>query len=301
MPVGLEKALRLHLHLISDSTGETVTMTARAAVSQFEDVVPVEHVWFFVRTRAQLDKVLSIIAMMPGMVIFTLVSPDLRRLLEDRCAQMNVPCVAVLDAVMNALTDTLGSSGRPKIGKQHEMDAGYFSRIAAMDFAMRHDDGQMPERLDDADVVLVGVSRTSKTPTCVYLANRGIKAANVPIVPDMPQLPYLAELKRPLVVGLTINADHLASIRRNRQKYLGVGDEGQYGGDYAQAERVRDELVMARRMFAKFDWPHIDVTRRSVEETAAAVLQLLQDRREPSLRENPKTSVAAADWLQDED
>jgi regulator of PEP synthase PpsR (kinase-PPPase family) len=293
--------LRLHLHLISDSTGETVTTVARAAVSQFEDVVPVEHVWFFVRTRAQLEKVLSIIGMMPGMVIFTLISPDLRQLLQERCEQMNVPCVPVMDAVMNALTQMVGSSGMPKIGKQHEMDAGYFSRIAAMDFAMRHDDGQAPERLDEADVVLVGVSRTSKTPTCVYLANRGIKAANVPIVPDMPQLHYLQKLKRPLVVGLTINADHLTSIRRNRQKHMGVGDEGQYGGDYAESDRVREELVAARRMFVRFGWPEIDVTRRSVEETAAAVLQLLQDRREPGLESGAKAPLAAADWLQDGD
>jgi regulator of PEP synthase PpsR (kinase-PPPase family) len=293
--------LRLHLHLISDSTGETVTTVARAAVSQFEDVVPVEHVWFFVRTRAQLEKVLSIIGMMPGMVIFTLISPDLRQLLQERCEQMNVPCVPVMDAVMHSLTQMVGSSGMPKIGKQHEMDAGYFSRIAAMDFAMRHDDGQAPDRLDEADVVLVGVSRTSKTPTCVYLANRGIKAANVPIVPDMPQLHYLEKLKRPLVVGLTINADHLTSIRRNRQKHMGVGDEGQYGGDYAESDRVREELVMARRMFARFGWPEIDVTRRSVEETAAAVLQLLQARREPGLESGTKAPLAAADWLQDGD
>jgi regulator of PEP synthase PpsR (kinase-PPPase family) len=293
--------LRLHLHLISDSTGETVTTVARAAVSQFEDVVPVEHVWFFVRTRAQLEKVLSIIGMMPGMVIFTLISPDLRQILQERCAQMDVPCVPVLDVVMNALTQMVGSSGMPKIGKQHEMDAGYFSRIAAMDFAMRHDDGQAPDRLDEADVVLVGVSRTSKTPTCVYLANRGIKAANVPIVPDMPQLRYLEKLKRPLVVGLTINAEHLTSIRRNRQKHMGVGDEGQYGGDYAEADRVREELVMARRMFRRFGWPEIDVTRRSVEETAAAVLQFLQARRDPALVTGPRTSIAAADWLQDDE
>lgn len=294
-------SLRLHLHLISDSTGETVTTVARAAVSQFEDVVPVEHVWFFVRTRAQLEKVLSIIGMMPGMVIFTLISPDLRRLLQESCGQMNVPCVPVMDAVMTSLTQMVGSSGLPKIGKQHQMDDIYFSRIAAMDFAMRHDDGQVPDRLDDADVVLVGVSRTSKTPTCVYLANRGIKAANVPIVPDMPQLAYLERLRRPLIVGLTINAEHLTSIRRNRQKHMGVGEDGQFGGDYAESERVREELIMARRMFARYGWPEIDVTRRSVEETAAAVLQLLQAHRNPALGSGPKAPIAAADWLQDGD
>jgi regulator of PEP synthase PpsR (kinase-PPPase family) len=278
--------LRLHLHLISDSTGETVTTVARAAVSQFEDVVPVEHVWFFVRTRAQLEKVLSIIGMMPGMVIFTLISPDLRQLLQERCEQMNVPCVPVMDAVMNALTQMVGSSGMPKIGKQHEMDAGYFSRIAAMDFAMRHDDGQAPERLDEADVVLVGVSRTSKTPTCVYLAHRGVRAANIPIVAERSQLEQVEKLRRPLVVGLTINPDALVQIRRNRQQMLGLeqDDLGSYGGDYADIERVRAELVLARRLFARNHWPEIDVTKRSVEETAATIYQMIQVRQQPELK-----------------
>jgi hypothetical protein len=279
------QALRLHLHLISDSTGETVTTVARAAVSQFEDVVPVEHVWFFVRTRAQLEKVLTIIETLPGLVIFTLVSPELRFFLQERCRACGVPCVPVLDAVMNALTGLLGSAGRPQIGRQHAMDEDYFSRIAAMDFTMRHDDGQYAEELDDADVVLVGVSRTSKTPTCVYLAHRGIKAANVPLVPDLPQLPILERLTRPLIVGLTINPMQLAEIRRNRQKLLGVddGQHGRFGGAYADLERIREELTYARRLFARHDWPEIDVTKRSVEETAATIYQLFQARSFPEI------------------
>jgi regulator of PEP synthase PpsR (kinase-PPPase family) len=193
--------VRLHLHLISDSTGETVTTVARAAVSQFEDLVAVEHVWFFVRSKPQLDKVLTIVEALPGLVVFTLVSPELRHLLQERCRLLGVPCVAVLDPVMAALTNLIGSAGPPQIGRQHAMDEGYFSRIAAMDFAMRHDDGQFVDELEDADVVLVGVSRTSKTPTCVYLANRGLKAGNVPLVPDNPQVAALEKLRRPLVVG----------------------------------------------------------------------------------------------------
>jgi hypothetical protein len=273
------------MHLISDSTGETVTTVARAAVSQFDDVVPVEHVWFFVRTRAQLEKILGIIDALPGLVIYTLVSPELRHLLQDRCRSLNVPCVPVLDSVMNALTALLGSAGRPKIGRQHAMDDSYFSRIAAMDWAMRHDDGQFADELDEADVVLVGVSRTSKTPTCVYLANRGIKAANVPVVKDMPQVALLESLRRPLIVGLTINPEALVQIRESRQRMLGLsgGDGGRYGGDYADIERIRQELLVARRLFARNNWPEIDVTRRSVEETSASVYQMLQGRRQPEL------------------
>jgi regulator of PEP synthase PpsR (kinase-PPPase family) len=278
--------LRLHLHLISDSTGETVTTVARAAVSQFEEVVPIEHVWFFVRTRAQLEKVLAIIEALPGLVIFTLVSPELRHLLQETCRALNVPCVPVLDCVMNALTRLLGTAGRPQVGRQHALDEGYFTRIAAMDFTMRHDDGQNMENLDEADVVLVGVSRTSKTPTCVYLAHRGIKAANVPIVTEQAQLDILEKLRHPLVVGLTINPDLLAQIRRNRQKMLGLegGDADRFGGDYTDLDRIRRELVFARRLFARNNWPELDVTRRSVEETAATIYQMLQVRQRPAYK-----------------
>lgn len=277
--------MRLHVHLISDSTGETVTTVARAAVSQFEDVVPVEHVWFFVRTRSQLEKVLAIVEALPGLVIFTLVSPELRFFLQERCRLCGVPCVPVLDTVMNALTALLGSAGRPQIGRQHAMDEDYFSRIAAMDFTMRHDDGQYPEELDDADVVLVGVSRTSKTPTCVYLAHRGIKAANIPLVLDLPQLPILERLTRPLIVGLTINPAQLVEIRRTRQKMLGLEgiEQGRLGGDYADLERIREELRFARRLFARNGWPEIDVTKRSVEETSATIYQLVQARGNPEI------------------
>jgi regulator of PEP synthase PpsR (kinase-PPPase family) len=274
------------MHLISDSTGETVTTVARAAVSQFEDVVAVEHVWFFVRTKPQLDKVLAIVEALPGLVIFTLASPELRHLLQERCRQLSLPCVPVLDSVMNALAGLLGSAGRPLIGRQHALDEGYFSRIAAIDFAMRHDDGQSIEGLDDADVVLVGVSRTSKTPTCVYLAHRGIKAANVPIVADQARLDGLENLRRPLIVGLTINPELLAQIRRNRQQMLGLepGDAGRFGGDYAEVNQIRKELVLARRLFARNRWPEIDVTKRSVEETAASIYQMLQVRQQPELK-----------------
>jgi regulator of PEP synthase PpsR (kinase-PPPase family) len=278
--------LRLHVHLISDSTGETVTTVARAAVSQFEEVVPVEHVWFFIRTRQQLEKVLAIVEALPGLVIFTLASPELRHALQERCRTLSLPCVPVLDSVMNALAGLLGSAGRPQVGRQHQLDEGYFSRIAAIDFAMRHDDGQGFDDVEDADVVLVGVSRTSKTPTCVYLAHRGIRAANIPIVAERSQLEQVEKLRRPLVVGLTINPDALVQIRRNRQQMLGFeqDDLGRYGGDYADIERVRAELVLARRLFARNNWPEIDVTKRSVEETAATIYQMIQVRQQPELK-----------------
>jgi regulator of PEP synthase PpsR (kinase-PPPase family) len=271
--------VRLHLHLVSDSTGETVTTVARAGMSQFDGVVPVEHVWSFVRTRAQVDQVLSMVKALPGLVIFTLVSPNLRQALQEGCHALNTPCVPILDGVIGALTSLIGAEMRPQIGRQHAMDAGYFSRIEAMNFMLRHDDGQCAWKLNQADLVLVGVSRTSKTPTSIYLANRGIKVANVPVVPDLPVPAELESLKGPLVIGLTINPDALVQIRINRLRQLRSEverDHPWFGGDYAEIERVRAELVYARRLFARHGWPVIDVTRRSVEETAAAIFQLMQ-------------------------
>jgi [pyruvate, water dikinase]-phosphate phosphotransferase / [pyruvate, water dikinase] kinase len=286
--------LRVHLHLVSDSTGETVTTVARACVAQFEGVIPVEHVWSFVRTRAQVDQVLSVVKALPGVVIYTLISPELRQALHEGCRTLNIPCVAVLDGVLSALSSLLGAETRPQVGRQHALDAGYFSRIDAMTFMLRHDDGQCAEELEQADVVLVGVSRTSKTPTSIYLANRGVKVANIPVVPDCPMPPELEGLSRPLVVGLTISPEPLVQIRMNRLRQLQLEDAprtsalGHVEGNYAELERVRAELVHARRLFARHGWPVIDVTRRSVEETAAAIFQLLQ------AREGPRVSPAEA-------
>ncbi len=271
--------MRLHMHLVSDSTGETVTTVARAGISQFDGVIPVEHVWSFVRSRAQVEQVLSMVKALPGVVIYTMVSPDLRKTLDDGCRELKVPCVPILDGVFKALSGVLGAETRQQIGRQHAMDDGYFSRIEAMDFMLQHDDGQCPWDLNDADIVLVGVSRASKTPTCIYLANRGLKTANVPVVMDCPLPKELDSLTHPLVVGLTINPEPLVQIRSNRLKQMERGGTAlRVSDNYTEVERVRAELVYARRLFARYDWPVIDVTRRSVEETAAAVFQLYQGR-----------------------
>jgi regulator of PEP synthase PpsR (kinase-PPPase family) len=260
-----------------------VITVARAGVSQFDGVIPVEHVWSFVRNRAQVDQVLTMVKALPGVVIFTLVSPDLRQALQEGCRKLNTPCVPILDGVFDALSRLLGAESRPQIGRQHAMDDGYFSRIDAMNFMLHHDDGQAVRDLDQADLVLVGVSRTSKTPVSIYLANRGIKVANVPVVPDCPLPAELEQVTRPLVVGLTINPEPLVQIRMSRLRQLRAEQPRggkRFDGDYAELERVREELAHARRLFARHGWPVIDVTRRSVEESAAALLQLLRARDE---------------------
>ena len=265
-----------HLHLISDSTGETVGSVARACLVQFENVKVVEHVWSLVRTKGQLEKVVQAIEATPGPVIFTLIDTKLRDFLQERCRRLGIACVSVLDPVMSELGRHFHSSSSAAPGRQHMMDAEYFARIDAMHYTLAHDDGQGLHDLERADVVLTGPSRTSKTPTCVYLANRGIKAANVPLVPHAQPPQELLDLRRPLVVGLITEPERLVQIRRSRLRLL----QDEIETDYTDIDLVEDEIRKARRLFSRHEWPVIDVTRRSIEETAAAVMQKLNERRE---------------------
>lgn len=269
--------IRVQLHLVSDATGETIHSVARACFAQFEGVEAVEHNWTLIRTIGQMEKVLANIAENPGVVMFTIVSDTLRRALRDGCRRLQMPCIPVLDPVLASLANHLGIQSRGQPGRQHELDAEYFHRIDAMTFALSHDDGQSVWDLKDADVVLVGVSRSSKTPTCMYLANRGVNAANIPIVPDIPLPPELFALDAktgPLIVGLTKDAESLVQIRHHRLRLLSEDTET----DYIDPEIVRREIAMARRVCSENNWPVIDVARRSIEESAAAIMQLLEKR-----------------------
>ncbi|MFY7960478.1 MAG: pyruvate, water dikinase regulatory protein [Elsteraceae bacterium] len=264
----------VHIHLVSDATGESVRSVGRACLVQFPDLKPVEHMWSLVRTRVHLERVLAGIAADPGPVLFTMVDDDMRDVLRDGCRKLSVPIIPILDPVIGALGNYLGMPSMSVPGKQHALDAEYFKRIDAMTFALIHDDGQSPWSLEDADVVLVGVSRTSKTPTCMYLANRGFKAGNIPIVPGVALPPELFTLKRPLVIGLTTDPARLVQVRSQRLRSLQQDEDA----DYADIDLIKAEVVAARRLFNDQGWPSIDVTRRSIEETAAAILQLLTKR-----------------------
>jgi regulator of PEP synthase PpsR (kinase-PPPase family) len=258
-----------HMHLVSDATGETVNSVARACLVQFAGVEPIEHVWTLIRTKGQMVKVLARIEENPGAVLFTIVNDELRNVLVEGCRQLSVPCIPVLDPVIHTLAAYLQVEIRGRPGLQHALDAEYYHRIDAMNYVLTHDDGQCGAELNQADVVLVGVSRTSKTPTCIYLANRGIKAANVPVVPGCPLPDELLDLTRPLVVGLTKDPVRLVQLRRNRLRMISQGGEET---DYTDLESVREEVAMARRLCSKHGWRVIDVTRRSIEETAATIL-----------------------------
>jgi regulator of PEP synthase PpsR (kinase-PPPase family) len=265
-----------HLHLVSDSTGETLTTVAHAAAAQYSNVSPIEHVYPLIRTQKQLDRVLVEIEEAPGIVLYTLLDPELTGRLEEKCNELSLPCRSILGPVLRVFQSYLGATTTPRVGAQHTLNAEYFKRIDALNYTMLHDDGQHIDDLEQADVVLVGVSRTSKTPTSIYLANRGIKTGNVPLVPGVPLAPEVEKLARPLVVGLYASPERIVQIRENRLLGLKAHrDDDRYIDKVAVAE----EVAYSRRLCTKHGWPLIDVTRRSIEETAAAVVKLLNERR----------------------
>ncbi len=265
-----------HLHLVSDATGETLTTIAKAASVQYSQFRPIEHVHPLVRTRRQVDRVLQEVEQAPGVVLYTVVNEDLAQVIEARCAELNLPCLAVLQPIMQVFESYLGAPKTPTVAGQHVLDADYFRRIDALNFTMAHDDGQLPDDLNRADIVILGISRTSKTPTSIYLAQRGYKTANVPIVPEIPLPPALTEPHSAFIVCLIAQADRIAEVRRNRAMVLGDRDLK----EYVDRDRILAEIAFTRRTCAKNGWPVIDVTRRSIEETAATIIKLLHDRRE---------------------
>lgn len=260
-----------HLHLISDATGETLLAAGRAASAQYKDARAIEHIYPLVRTEKQLQKVFDEIDSEPGIILYTIVDQNLARLIDERAATMGLPCVSVLEPVLSVFQSYLGTPAGRRVGAQHVLDADYFRRIDALNFTMEHDDGQLPADIDDADIVIIGISRTSKTPTSIYLANRGIKTANIPIVLGVPMPDELIRAKRPLIVGLIATVERISHVRQNRL----LGAAGAYSSaDYVDRATIAEELAYARQICTRHNWPLIDVSRRSIEETAAAIVAL---------------------------
>jgi len=262
-----------HVHLVSDSTGETLVATSHASVAQFPHGIPVERLHALVRSVAQLERALESIENYPGIVFYTLVNPDHRRQLEERCAKLNIPAVSILDPALASLGRYLGAPMSSEIGAQRTMNEEYFSRISALDFAMAHDDGKNIDGLEAAEIILIGISRTSKTPTCIYLANRGFRAGNIPLVPGTDLPARVSEFKKPFIVGLVSSPGRIVEIRKQRLSGLGQDETTSYVGE----EEVRAEMLAAKRLFAKNRWPVVDTTRRSIEESAARIINLYQD------------------------
>ena len=259
-----------HLHLVSDATGETLIAVSRAVAAQFDNISSIEHLYPLVRSAAQLDGVIAEIEAAPGMVLFTLVDLELAEKIEAACRAIGAPCLSVLHPILTLFQSYLGAAANPRPGAQHILNADYFKRIDALNYTMMHDDGQMVETYDEADVLLIGVSRSSKTPTSIYLANRGIKTANIPMVPNVPLPKSVFSLKHPLIVGLIASPERIIQIRQNRLEALHADPDS----PYVDRLIVCEEVAQSRRLFVQYGWAVIDVTRRSIEETAAAIIDL---------------------------
>lgn len=275
-----KKLNQYYFHLVSDATGTTLLGLSRACTAQFEGMEAIQKFWPLVRTQRQLDRVIRKITKYPGPVIFTLVDKKMRHRLQERCDELGLPCVSVLDPIIRGLSTHLGVRAKNVPGLQHTMNDSYFKRIAAIDFAIRFDDGKCLKGLGEADVILVGVSRTSKTPTSVFLSRCGIKAANIPLVPGVDIPPEDFAFEGPLYIGLTAAHDRLVQIRRNRlradKEAKGLFEEN----TYLDEQGIKDEIRDARRLFSDHGWPVIDVTKRSIEETSAEIMTLLQTYKE---------------------
>jgi hypothetical protein len=265
----------INLHLISDSTGETLSAVSRAVLSQFEDVETNDFIWPLIRTKAQIQKVKESISKNPGIVLYTILEDYLTEDLRNHCAYLKVPCISVLSRIISEFSNYLERDISHTIGRQHILDSEYFSRVEAINYTINHDDGQSTWDLYEADIVIIGVSRTSKSPTSVYLSCRGYKTANVPFVgiDTIPKNIY--DLKKPLIIGLTINPEKLIQIRKNR--LISMGEE--QNSSYVDIEKVKSEIAESRKLFAKLDCITIDVTKRSVEETAAKIVQIYQSKK----------------------
>lgn len=263
----MEYQRKLHLHLVSDSTGETLDGLVQAALVQFEGVETIKHYWPLIRSAKQMDRVLEDISDDHGLVLYTLVNEDIRKTLEQGCQARGLPVLAIMEPLINLLGSYLGIQPKGQAGRQHILDENYFNRIEALDYTMAHDDGQLTEDLHMADIILVGVSRTSKTPTSIYLANKGFKTANIPFVPNCP-MPAMLDTTKQFVIGLTTSPDRLSQIRTNRLNSL--NEKGVT--DYTEIDMIKDEVKACRIYCRDRGWQVLDVTRRSVEESAAAII-----------------------------
>jgi len=268
-----------HLHMVSDATGETLATIARAVGVQYAQVRAIEHLHPLVRNRRELDRVLKEVEATPGIVLYTLFNRELSEALEQSCKQLNVPCVAPLKNLLQVFESYLGMASTPTVAGQHQLDADYFRRIEALNFSMLHDDGHLPESLDDADIILLGISRTSKTPTSIYLANRGFKTANVPLVPGVPLPPEIEQKTKAFMVALVASPERIAQVRQNRVIEQAHG----HLEEYVDRDAIAAEIAQTRQLCMRHGWPIIDVTRRSIEETAAAIIRLYHDREAPAL------------------
>ena len=266
---------KINIHLISDSTGETLSSISRAVMSQFEGCEAKEFVWPLVRTTSHIERIISSINENPGIILYTILKNELIDKIKNHCYEVGLPCVSAISPVVSAFSRYLDTPITKAIGRQHHLDQEYFDRVEAINYTINHDDGQMPHEVSQADIIIIGVSRVSKSPTSIYLSCRGYKVANIPFV-NIQTIPQeLFSAKNSLIIGLIINPEKLSQIRSNRIKSLGEKSET----DYIDIEKIKNEILESRKLYQKLGCCIIDVTRKSVEETAAQIISLVQQKK----------------------
>ena len=259
--------------LISDSTGETLGRIFLAIQSQFASFEYDKKEYVFIRTEQQIDKIINEHKEKKNTIIlYTIVDTKLAKYLASQSIKKTIPCFGVLGNLILSFSKLLNQKAIHKPSAQHVLDEDYYKRIEAIQFTMNHDDGNNTENILESDIILIGVSRTSKTPTSIYLANKGLKTSNIPLVNDMSIPNDIVKSKSLCVIGLTTEAERLYDIRRNRLNSLKENE----ASDYTNLEKIRLEVEQSKRIFKKNKWPTIDVTRKSVEETAASIIKIFE-------------------------
>jgi len=261
------------IYQVSDSTGETLDRIFLAIKAQFSNFNCKTIHFSFTRTENQIDKIISKCKTEENtIVLYTIVDSNLTKYLSTECNKNNIPCFEVLGSLITDFSKLLKQEASRKPSGQHVLDDEYYKRIEAVQFTMSHDDGKKISDLDNSDVILVGISRTSKTPTSIYLANRGYKVANIPIIPNKNiPIQLIKNCKNTCVIGLVCDATRLSDVRRNRIQSM----HEDRPGEYINESKILNELEDSKKLFKKYNWPVIDVTRKSVEETASAIIKIL--------------------------
>ena len=265
---------KYNVYLISDSTGETLDRIFLSLQSQFQNFKYEKKEFFFVRTPQQVDKIIE-----EGtnnnntIILYTIVETKLAKYLSKKCEVSSIPCFGVLGNLILAFSKLLNQKAIHKPSAQHVLDEEYYKRIEAIQFTMSHDDGKKTEDLMKSDVILLGVSRTSKTPTSIYLANRGFKTTNIPLIPDQDiPVSLKSDNSKVCIIGLIADPDRLSDIRRNRVALM----QENRASNYTDISSIKKEVEESKNLFRKYNWPIIDVTRKSVEETAASIIKIIE-------------------------
>jgi len=265
----------LTIHLVSESSGQTVKHAANTAISKFSDLEVKKYHWPMIRNSKMLEEVFEKIKQKPGVILYTISDERLCEELKRFCFNIKIPAISVVSRIVKEISEYIGVGADSGVGYINKFDDSYFDKVEAIDYTLRHDDGNGVEEMDEADIILVGPSRTSKTPTSIYLAYNGFKTANIPIIygHDFPE--FLSKKKGQIIVGLTINPSRLIEIRENRMNFI----QAREGSNYTDIKIIQEECRKTKRLCSENNWKIIDVSTRSIEESAAIIMKVYYEQK----------------------